>query len=331
MNNLYKEAGVDTKKGDQLVDWLSKDSRSGLLGGFAGLFDLDLQGIRKPKLIACTDGVGTKLLLGLEHNQLSGLGQDLVAMCVNDLFTTGGKPLFFLDYYATGVLDVEQFKEVLTGVKKALTMCNTTLLGGETAELPGLYQENHFDLAGFLVGIVDEENLLQPTSVLAGDTLYALPSSGLHSNGYSLIRKLIDTHRLSADKELINRLLVPTRIYSELQERAPKLKSTGVKSIAHITGGGISGNLPRALAKNCKAVLSKKMLKTPSWFAEFMQKCGLEFAKVEPVFNLGVGMIIAVDSTKKAEFEKLFEDTDCYPIGYVENSGDKESFVQYVD
>lgn len=331
MEDLYKKAGVDTTKGDELVDWLSKDSSAGLLGGFAGLFDLNLQGYKKPKLIACTDGVGTKLLLGLEQNKLQGLGQDLVAMCVNDLYTTGGSPLFFLDYYATGTLDSTQFKEVLTGIKKALSLCKTTLLGGETAELPGLYQKGHFDLAGFLVGIVDEDALLEPHTIKAGDLLYALPSSGFHSNGYSLIRKMIKDHDLSGDQELMAKLLAPTRIYSELQELASQLKTTGVKSIAHITGGGISGNLPRVLTKNLQATISKKSLKTPSWMLAFMEKCNLHFDSVEPVFNMGVGMIMTVDSTQKEQFESLLSGTDYHAIGEIHSSDHKEPFVQYVD
>ena len=308
--DLYAEAGVDAEKGDALVDWLQDSAKSPCspygqsvsgIGGFAALFKADLSRFKEPLLISCTDGVGTKLLLGLEHHKLEGLGIDLVAMCVNDLYTLGGHPLFFLDYYATGALQDDQFKAVLTGIRGALTQCRAELLGGETAELPGLYEKGHFDLAGFMVGIVEKSKVLGPEQVRVGDRLIALPSSGFHSNGYSLIRKWLSSTRNPSAK-LMQQLLEPTRIYSEIPDLAEQFGVEKFHAAAHITGGGISGNLPRVLPDGCTGQIKKASLPTPEWMRDFIVQSGSTVDDIETVFNLGVGMICVVADSASESF-----------------------------
>ncbi len=309
--NFYKESGVDVEKGDALVDWLQSSSSprsqrgeivSGI-GGFAALYRPQFQDMSDPLLIASTDGVGTKVLLGIEENQLEGLGIDLVAMCVNDLYTVGGRPLFFLDYYATGVLDEQQFKAVLSGIRKGLDACGAALLGGETAELPGLYKKGHFDLAGFVVGAVDASRRLGPELVKAGDVLIAFESSGFHSNGYSLIRKwLAET---AADPSLLQKILEPTKIYHEVPELIERLGWGHLHALANITGGGISGNLPRVLPDGCHAEIKASDLPTPRWMASFCESHGAAFQDVEGVLNMGAGMIAVVAQDAAQDFLQL--------------------------
>lgn len=336
--NLYKEAGVDTAKGDALVDWLQAKKSSfihprGLgrvaegIGGFAGLFSLDISRFKKPSLVASTDGVGTKLLLGLQENLCAGLGQDLVAMCVNDLYTVGATPLFFLDYYATGALDEGQFRQVLGAIKTSCETCGMALLGGETAEMPGLYEKGHFDLAGFVVGVVDEDLRLGPAKVKAGDILVSFASSGFHSNGYSLIRKwLKDRPR----PDLRERLLAPTKLYCEIPELILRHKDS-FHALANITGGGISGNLPRVIPDHLAAVIDKSTLPIPHWMHEFIKSNGSEFTGVEEVFNLGVGMIAVVAEMGLKDFMSSARELNLDPvvIGQIKAS-QGPAYVQYI-
>jgi phosphoribosylformylglycinamidine cyclo-ligase len=300
-DNLYKNAGVDTAKGDALVDWLQEKKTTFVhprgmgrvldgIGGFAGLFSVEWSKFKKPSLVASTDGVGTKLLLGLQENRCQNLGQDLVAMCVNDLYTVGAVPLFFLDYYATGALDETQFRDVLSSIKASCNSCSMALLGGETAEMPGLYERGHFDLAGFVVGIVDDDARLGPHKVKEGDRLISFASSGFHSNGYSLIRNWLAKH---PRPDLIEKLLSPTKLYTEIPELCLKFKN-GFHALANITGGGISGNLPRVIPDHLIANIDRNLIPTPKWMSEFIQSNGASFEHVEEVFNLGVGMIAIV-------------------------------------
>lgn len=307
--NIYKDAGVDAAKGDALVDWLQSKKPPFVhprgfgrvldgIGGFAGLFALDWTRFKKPNLVASTDGVGTKLLLGIQEKVVGNLGQDLVAMCVNDLYTVGATPLFFLDYYATGALDEQQFKEILSSIKSSCAACSMALLGGETAEMPGLYEGGHFDLAGFVVGIVDEEARLGAHKVVQGDVLISLASSGLHSNGYSLIRKWL---KEKPRPDLIQKLMQPTKLYHEIPDLCLRFQNS-LHALANITGGGISGNLPRVIPENLSARISKHKIATPQWMNEFITSNNSSFEEVEEVFNLGIGMIAIVSQNDSEAF-----------------------------
>lgn len=342
-NNRYAEAGVDTEKGDALVSWLQGQKHGGTkgkfgkvlesIGGFASLYRLSpgaLRSFKAPLLVASTDGVGTKLLLGLEQDLLGGLGYDLVAMCVNDLYTVGARPLFFLDYYATGKLDERQFKIILASIRQACLAAEAPLVGGETAELPGLYQQGHFDLAGFVVGLVDEKKTLGPKRVKKGDHLVGLNSSGFHSNGFSLIRKWIKAQKISQD--LLRKLMEPTVIYAALPDIVAKLGTGTVHALAHITGGGISGNLPRVLPSNMTARISWKELQTPEWMRAFIESSGATLEEVEGTFNLGVGMIaVTSDSTAFLKTARAYGLAG-QVIGEVAaaKKSQKEAEVQYV-
>ncbi len=309
--DLYKQSGVDIDAGDSLVSWLQSDNKSQLeipegaplsgLGGFSGLFRVDFSQMKKPVLVAGTDGVGTKLLLALEHDRLGGVGEDLVAMCANDLYCVGAKPLFFLDYYASGKLDQGQFQSVLTGIKKGLGKCSTHLLGGETAELPGLYQGSHFDLAGFIVGCVDEDKALGPHKVKKGDRLVAIHSSGFHSNGYSLIRSWLAKSD-AIDSELIDALLTPTEIYGAIPDIIKDLPEGCIHALANITGGGLSGNLVRVLTEDLDGHIGSSRIPTPDWMRAFILAHTSSLLDVESVLNLGVGMIAAIDQNTVSDF-----------------------------
>lgn len=300
--NHYRDSGVDTEKSDELVDWLQSKSKPMIspfgfgkvadgIGGFAGLFSLNTSTMKKPTLVASTDGIGTKLLLGLKTERIESLGQDLVAMCVNDLYTVGAVPLFFLDYFATGQISSEQFKLILSSIKSSCTHCGMPLLGGETAEMPGLYAPKHFDLAGFVVGIVDEDSRLGAHRTRQGDLVIAFKSSGFHSNGYSLIRSWLSKNDRP---DLVEQLMAPTKLYAaipELIRRHPQ----SFHALANITGGGISGNLPRVLGRDLKAKIAFEKLPTDDWMRQFIRSNGAMEKDVESVFNLGAGMIAIID------------------------------------
>lgn len=309
---LYKQAGVDIEKADSLIDWLKRPDGApptrfgemvGGIGGFSGLFRPNFSQFQDPLLIAGTDGVGTKVLLGIEHERLEGLGTDLVAMCVNDLYTVGGWPLFFLDYYAAGTLNESHFKAILGGIKRALKTADTVLLGGETAELPGLYAKGHFDLAGFVVGVVDGKKHLGPHLVKPDDVLLAFKSSGFHSNGYSLIRKWLKEDKSTGEK-LIAHIMEPTKIYHEIPKMLEKIGANKVHAIANITGGGIELNLKRVLPQAVGAKIFKESIPTPKWMTELFDANGASFNQVCNVLNMGVGMIAVV---AKNEVDRIIE------------------------
>ncbi len=330
---LYRSAGVDVDKGDRLVDWLQDssgdhDRRRGEvvsgIGGFAALYRPNLRGMSDPLIISSTDGVGTKLLLGIENKQLTGLGIDLVAMCVNDLYCVGGAPMFFLDYFATGKLDEKQFQDVLTGIKAGLKKCETALIGGETAELPGLYGHSHFDLAGFVVGIVDRPKMLSVENVREGDVIFGLKSSGFHSNGYSLLRRwLKDNDKMRA---FIDRLLIPTQIYAEMPEILSSVPQGSVKAIAHITGGGISGNVERVIPNGLCANIQLSKIQTPDWMLDVFKLNQVSRMEVESTFNLGMGLSVVVDPTHASEFEKRASQFGNFMgvVGTIQRASDSE-------
>jgi len=318
MSLSYKESGVDIDAGAKLVEKIKPLVRAtfnenvlGNIGGFAGGFALP-KGYEEPVLFGATDGVGTKLKLAIEAKKFDTVGIDLVAMCVNDLICSFAEPLFFLDYYATAKLDVEEATQVIAGIAKGCEEAQCALIGGETAEMPGMYQEGDFDLAGFAVGIAERSEIENRPSLQAGDQLVALPSSGIHSNGYSLVRKLFfEKLRMGLEDEFEGRplkevLLEPTRIYVRLYK---ELKPH-IKALAHITGGGIVENLPRVLPDNLKAVVHKNQIKVLPIF-EFISRYVPE-EEMYKTFNMGVGMIL-VASPK--ETPKILSKSDGYIIG----------------
>ncbi len=302
----YRQAGVDIEAGDALVEAIKPHARRtarpgvlGGLGGFGALFDLRAAGFTDPVLVACTDGVGTKLLLAIETGLHATIGADLVAMCVNDLVVQGAEPLFFLDYLATGKLSVEQAAAVIAGIAEACAACGCALVGGETAEMPGMYAAGHYDLGGFAVGAAERGALL-PGPVAAGDAVLALPSSGLHSNGFSLVRQVVDRAGLAwqdpapfaPNQRLGEALLTPTRLYVHpvlALHRAGLLHAA-----AHITGGSLPGNLPRAIPPGLVARLDSAAWTPPPVFGWLATTGGIADDEMLRVFNCGVGMALIV-------------------------------------
>jgi len=304
----YKDAGVDIEAGDALVERIKSVAKRtkrpevmGGLGGFASLVEIPA-GYRQPVLVSGTDGVGTKLRLAMNLNKHDTIGIDLVAMCVNDLVVTGAEPLFFLDYYATGKLNVDVAASVVSGIGDGCELAGCALVGGETAEMPGMYEGEDYDLAGFCTGVVEKSEIIDGSKVKAGDTLIALTSSGPHSNGYSLIRKIIDVSKADLTQDCGGRalgdaLMEPTRIY--VKSVLKLIKESQVNAMAHITGGGLTENIPRVLPDDCKAVIDTKSWAFPPVF-QFLQRGGnVNIREMYRTFNCGVGMVIAVPSSEK--------------------------------
>lgn len=302
---LYKEAGVDIEAADSFIrkikPLIKKTERPQVLsqiGHYAGLFALN-GSYQQPVLCASTDGVGTKLKLALQANKLAGLGQDLVAMSANDVLCLGAKPLFFLDYYATGKLKPTQAATLLKGIAKACASIHCTLLGGETAEMPSLYRGQDFDLAGFLVGIVERNKIIDGSAIQAGDTLIGVASSGPHANGFSLIRKIIRDQRLSLgrcyslSRPLGETLLTPTRLYGNAVLKL--VQEFPIHGIAHLTGGGF-WNIPRILPPHCSAVIRLNSWKRPPIFQLLQQWGKIPEREMQRVFNLGIGLVLVVKS-----------------------------------
>lgn len=316
----YEDAGVSIDKGNSFVESIKplvKDTFDknvlGGIGSFSGAYALP-SGYKNPVLLAATDGVGTKLKLAIDSKRYSSIGQDLVAMCVNDLLCNFAKPMFFLDYYASAKLELEAAKEVVAGIARACKIAECALIGGETAEMPGLYKEGDFDLAGFAVGMAEAEEIDRRAFVKNGDLLLALPSSGLHSNGYSLARKvLFEELKLSFDdkiegRSLIDILLEPTRIYVKDFLRLKPF----INALAHITGGGLLENLPRIFPRGIGAVIRKHHLKTQEIFYTIGQM--VDENEMYRSFNMGVGMVLVVSS---ANVSKVLENSDAFIIGEV--------------
>ena len=300
----YKSAGVDIAAGNALVERIkpvaARTRIPGVLaglGGFGSLFELPVDRYRRPVLVAGTDGVGTKLKLAIETGRHSGVGIDLVAMCVNDLVVQGAEPLFFLDYYATGGLDVDIAAAVIEGIGKGCEQAGCALVGGETAEMPGMYGVGDYDLAGFCVGVVEKDEILDGTRVRPGDKLIGLASSGPHSNGYSLIRKILDRQgrnfaEILDGKPLGDWLLEPTRIY--VKPLLELLKTVRVHAYAHITGGGITENLPRVLPEGTRAVIDVAAWPRPAIFGWLGEWGGVAESEMLRTFKCGIGMIVCV-------------------------------------
>ncbi|MCQ8116476.1 phosphoribosylformylglycinamidine cyclo-ligase [Methylomonas rosea] len=306
----YKSAGVDIEAGNALVERIkpiaAKTRNAGVmagLGGFGSLFELPLDRYKQPVLVSGTDGVGTKLKLALDLNIHNSVGIDLVAMCVNDIIVQGAEPLFFLDYFATGKLEVDTAASVIEGIGKGCEQAGAALVGGETAEMPGMYADGDYDLAGFCVGIVEKERIIDGSQVQAGDKLIALASSGPHSNGYSLVRKIVARSGLAwtdkvNGKPLGETLLTPTRIY--VKPLLELLKTVPVHAMAHITGGGITENLPRVLPNGLNANVQLSAWQLPEIFVWLQQQGNVELADMLVTFNCGIGMIVCVAAADEA-------------------------------
>jgi phosphoribosylformylglycinamidine cyclo-ligase len=319
MSNIsYKDAGVDIDAGNEFVEAIKSDVKStfdanviGGIGSFAGAYALP-SGYKEPVILSATDGVGTKLKIAIESGKLDTVGIDLVAMCVNDLICNNGVPMFFLDYYATGKLLPQNAKDVVAGIAAGCRESECALVGGETAEMPGMYSEDDFDLAGFAVGIAEKSEMDTVSNVKVGQVLVAMPSSGVHSNGYSLVRKLFfDKLGMSLETELEGRplletLLEPTRIYV----KEYKANKQYIKALAHITGGGIVENLPRVLPEGMRAVVKKEAIRVLPVF-EFMSQY-VDEEEMYRAFNMGVGMVWVVEPE---DVDAVLGNTDGYVIG----------------
>lgn len=288
----YKKSGVDIDLADKLVDHIAKKAPA--IGGFAGLFPLDLDGTGPFELVACTDGVGTKLKLAFALDKHDTIGIDLVAMSVNDLVCCGAKPLIFLDYYATGKLQLKRSKKIIEGIMEGCRIGRCVLLGGETAEMPGMYPEGEYDLAGFAVGIVKRSEVIDGSKIYPGDLILGLPSSGLHSNGYSLARQVFKGKDL---KTWGKTLLTPTRIYvDEVQalQSAFRKEERIILGLSHITGGGLVENVPRILPRGRKAVFRKDAWKRQPVFGEIQKRGRVPEKEMWRTFNMGIGLVIVI-------------------------------------
>jgi len=313
----YRDAGVDIDAGDAFIDVIKpvakRTQREGCLsglGGFGALFQVP-QNYKEPILVSGTDGVGTKLKLAFDLNKHDTIGIDLVAMCVNDVIVQGAEPLFFLDYFATGKLTPEVAAQVVEGIGEGCVQANAALIGGETAEMPGMYKSGEYDLAGFCVGAVERSEIIDGTKVKAGDKLIGLASTGAHSNGYSLVRKVIDTYNVSLDTEiggkpLAEAVLAPTKIY--VRSILSLMEYVDVHALAHITGGGIPGNLNRVLPDNCHAIVDESSWQWPALFTWMMETANIERSEMYRTFNCGVGMILVIDEADVEQSIKRLND-----------------------
>ncbi len=341
----YKEAGVDVKKGDSFVRMIKPMVESTFrpevltkIGGFAGCVSLNLERYKKPILVSSTDGVGTKLKIAFMMDRHDTIGIDLVAMCVNDIVTIGARPLFLLDYFATSKLNTEKATKVISGIVKGCAEAECSLVGGETAEMPGFYKKGEYDLAGFVVGIVENAQLIDGSGVTVGDKLIGIASSGLHSNGYSLVRKLLfEQYKMDIGKKveeigavLGEELLRPTRIYVKTVLNLTRDFNLG--GMAHITGGGITGNLPRVLPKGCKAVIHKKTWDIPPIFPFIKERGKLSEEEMFRTFNNGIGMVLIV---RPKEVEDLLArlhslGEKAFIIGEVGRSKKQDETIEFV-
>ena len=348
MKNTYKSAGVDVEEGQKAValmknavkETFTKNVLTGL-GGFGGLFELDLEGISNPVLVSGTDGVGTKLKLAFMMDRHDTIGQDCVAMCVNDILCQGAKPLFFLDYLATGKLKAEKAETIVTGIAKACKESGAALIGGETAEMPGFYDEGEYDLAGFVVGIVDKDQMITGEHIEPGDALIGISSSGVHSNGFSLARKIFfeqekmkpEEHSLRLGKTIGEALLTPTKIY--VKAIRSLMDGVTVKGMSHITGGGFYENIPRMLPKGVGIEIKRDSFPVPEIFKMIQDLGKIDEQEMYKTFNMGIGMVLAV---AKEDVEKTLASLKesgeaAYHIGNAikETPESKESVVLWKD
>ena len=327
----YADAGVSIDAGNALVKTIGPLARSTArpgadaeLGGFGGFFDLKAAGYSDPLLVAANDGVGTKLKLAIEAKRHDGVGIDLVAMCANDLIVQGAEPLFFLDYYATGKLDNDVAAAVVASIAEGCRRAGCALIGGETAEMPGMYEAGDYDLAGFCVGAVDRSKVLTGQDIAAGDLILGLASTGVHSNGFSLVRRIIEQEGWNLDESLpgeggrtlAEALLEPTRIY--VRELLPLIQRDLIKGLAHITGGGLLENIPRVLPDNCHAIVNTDAWDFPSIFAQIQTGGRISPQEMARTFNCGMGMVLIVDPNDRETVAAALGDEDGADIGQIE-------------
>jgi len=334
----YKDAGVDIDAGNALVNNIKgvvKKTRRpevmGGLGGFAGLCSLPTK-YKEPILVSGTDGVGTKLRLAMDLNKHDTIGIDLVAMCVNDLIVCGAEPLFFLDYYATGKLDVDVATNVVTGIGEGCLQSGCALVGGETAEMPGMYEGNDYDLAGFCVGVAEKADLIDGSKVKQGDVIIGLQSSGVHSNGYSLVRKVLEVSNADLNQDLngqtlADALIAPTRIY--VKPILKLLEQVEVNSICHITGGGVYENIPRVLPEGTKVILDPAKWERPAVFNWLQEKGNIDWHEMHLTFNCGLGMIVVVSEDKAQQTLDILnaEGETATIVGQIEAAKENEEQV----
>ena len=328
----YAKAGVNIEKGNELVDSIklsvnaTHDRRVlGGIGGFAGLFQLGSK-YKNPVLVGCTDGVGTKVALSQAHNKTHLTGQDLVAMCVNDMVTCGAEPLFFLDYFAASKIEPKSTAKIVKGIAKACKKSNCALLGGETAEMPGHYAKNNFDLAGFSLGVVEKADLIDGKGIKPGHILLGVESSGPHSNGYSLIRSILKKH--SAPEKILQVLLKPTHLYPT--PVLELIKKTNVKGMAHITGGGLTENIPRILKKGLVANVDLAAWKFPRAFLWLQEKGKISTSDMLRIFNCGIGMVCILDKKDLLKAQKILSahKLRSFKIGTI-TKGSLQEQIQY--
>ena len=324
----YKAAGVDIEAGAELVKRIAPAAKAtrrpellGGLGGFAAMAELP-EGYDKPVLVTGTDGVGTKLKLAIDYNRHDGVGQDLVAMCVNDVLVVGAEAFLFLDYYATGKLDVDVAERVIKGIAHGCQLAGCALAGGETAEMPGFYDDGEYDLAGFSIGVVEKSKIIDGTNIALGDTIIGLPSSGPHSNGYSLIRKVLENTQLVPDDTLLDELLAPTRIY--VKQVRTLLESVAVNGMVHITGGGFYENIPRVFSDDgIAALINVDSWQRPSVFSWLQQAGNISEQEMLTTFNCGVGLLLILRSEDADTALEVLRDQGEAPvvIGSIVGSG----------
>lgn len=325
MSNTYKSAGVDKEEGYKTVDKIKSavaethnENVLNNLGSFGAFYQIG--GYQNPVLVSGTDGVGTKLKVALDSKKYDSIGVDCFAMCANDILCHGAKPLFFLDYLACGKLDSDIAAEIVMGMVKACKDNNCALIGGETAEMPGMYQPGDYDVAGFCVGIVEKDQIIDGSKIKPGDKIIALPSSGFHSNGFSLVRKIfLDFNEEFEGKPLYETLLVPTRLYYQPIHRV--LEEVKVSGIAHITGGGLIENVPRIIPENLCAKIEASAIKIPSIMLELEKRGNIARSEMYGTFNMGVGMVIVVDENHAAKVLDLLE--DAYIVGEITEGNEK--------
>ena len=341
----YADAGVDIDKADEFVGSIKKIAkqtfRSGVIseiGGFGGMFSLNTTSMESPVLVSSTDGVGTKLKIAFMMGKHDTIGIDLVAMCVNDIVVQGAKPLFFLDYLSMGKLETKTATDVIAGIGEGCRMAKCALIGGETAEMPGFYKDNEYDLAGFVVGLVENDNIIDGSGIHVGDQLIGISSSGLHSNGYSLVRKVcfevlglkIDTYVSELGRTIGEELLTPTRIYSETIHSI--IKDLSVFGLAHITGGGITDNIIRVIPEGCNVILRKNSWEVPPVFPYLQQAGNISEQEMMRTFNNGIGLVAVVHENSAQEiYDRLIAmKENAFFIGEVVERKGTEERVRWV-